>query len=623
MGGPRRLPQGDATPAQLAEARLALGPAIGVERFQEYVEERYGKVPRHVARAFLRSFDYNQMYSAPADTRAGGKTATTGYIDSWFLDLIALEKRTPKTDPYKYIMLAINVYTGYIFAKPLKSTGTAGPEGTAAVFTSILEESAGLNPPQGPPKSVTTDASTTEWGGAFKQLLIREDIIHRVKQPEDRNAIGKLDSTVGQIKAILFRGMGERERKSWRTELPELVRQYNNDVGHEGSFGTKPSEVRGPEPTELRGDNVADFQVMRQNARALVHNTQLNQKNRDNVVSEGAFRHALGYWKKEMDGSNRTLNPKWSAAVHQVAEEVGPYVRDADGQLYNPKLALPVHPESKNVKVPAFLAEAGMVARDEKRRGIYPWAKRIHAWMKADPRERISALEITRHWEHQAGFAAAMKEHLGKAKKVGAKPVAVMTLFPRYFRKAGSKQVWKAVGTLPAEFQPRDEDSDGEDFMEDAEEVPPPAGGAAAVPALRLRGKTAPAAADDAALRGYLSDLRAWLSAQPGRMATGAAAMRYLRTRRGFRDFVRRNVRYARAENLVFASDALELLPGSGAFNPRIRAKAGVDRPAPDAERGPVLAYASKAKGPDESARPMVPVGGGLGAQLLRARAAA
>ena len=110
--------------------------------------------------------------------------------------------------------------------------------------------------------------------------------------------MGKLDSTVGQIKAIVFRGMGERERKSWRAELPEVVRQYNNDVGHEGSFGTKPSEVRGPEPTELRGDNVADFQVMRKNARALVHNTELNQKNRDNVVSEGAFRHALGYWKK-------------------------------------------------------------------------------------------------------------------------------------------------------------------------------------------------------------------------------------------------------------------------------------------------------------------------------------
>ena len=92
MGGPRRLPQGDATPAQLSEARLALGPAIGVARFREYVEERYGKVPEHAARAFLRSFDYNQMHSAPADTRDAGKTATTCYNDSLFLDLIALEK---------------------------------------------------------------------------------------------------------------------------------------------------------------------------------------------------------------------------------------------------------------------------------------------------------------------------------------------------------------------------------------------------------------------------------------------------------------------------------------------------------------------------------------------------
>jgi len=195
--------------------------------------------------------------------------------------------------------------------------------------------------------------------------------------------------------------------------------------------------------------------------------------------------------------------------------------------------------------------------------------------------------------------------------------------------------------------------------MDDAVDVPPPAGGAAEVPVLRLRGKTAPAAADDAALRVYLSDLRAWLLAQPEKMATGAAVMRYLRTRRGFRDFVRRNVRYGRAENLVFASDTLELLPGSGAFNPRIRAKADVApvppapvppapvppapvppapvaarglvlaRPAPMAarghapmaERGPVLAPGVKKKAADAGPRPL-PAGGGLGAALLRGRAA-
>ena len=56
------------------------------------------------------------------------------------------------------------------------------------------------------------------------------------------------------------------------------------------SLSTRPP----PEPTRQRNDNLADFQVMQQNARALAHNTELNQKNRDNAVSEGAFRHALG-----------------------------------------------------------------------------------------------------------------------------------------------------------------------------------------------------------------------------------------------------------------------------------------------------------------------------------------
>ena len=78
MGGPRRLPDRCATAVDLAKARLELGPAYGAERLRDYVQERYGRVPRHVVRAFLRSFDYNQMYSAPADTRDTGKTATTG-----------------------------------------------------------------------------------------------------------------------------------------------------------------------------------------------------------------------------------------------------------------------------------------------------------------------------------------------------------------------------------------------------------------------------------------------------------------------------------------------------------------------------------------------------------------
>ena len=79
--------------------------------------------------------------------------------------------------------------------------------------------------------------------------------------------------------------------------------------------------------------------------------------------------------------------------------------------------------------------------------------------------------------------------------------------------------------------------------------------------------------------------------------------MRYLRTRRGFREFLRRNLRHARAEKLVLASDTLEMLPRSGASNPRICVKAGVDQPAPMAERSPVLASGDWLRRRAESAR--------------------
>ena len=68
--------------------------------------------------------------------------------------------------------------------------------------------------------------------------------------------------------------------------------------------------------------------------------------------------------------------------VHQVGGEDGPYVRDDEGKLFNPKLVLGVPPDSRSLKVPRFLQETGMANRDEKREQLWPWARRIHQRMK-------------------------------------------------------------------------------------------------------------------------------------------------------------------------------------------------------------------------------------------------
>ena len=123
-------------------------------------------------------------------------------------------------------------------------------------------------------------------------------------------------------------------------------------------------------------DNLLDFQVMRKNARALQHNSELNKKNRDKIMGEGAFRHALPYWKsKEKLQTGRNVRIKFSEKVHQVDGEDGPYVKDTEGKLYNPKLLKPVPPGSKSVEVPPELEAIGLSDRTESRKRVWPFAR--------------------------------------------------------------------------------------------------------------------------------------------------------------------------------------------------------------------------------------------------------
>ena len=199
----------------------------------------------------------------------------------------------PKGDPtYKQIMTAQNAYTGYLFAEPMETTAAQGPGGSAETFRKMLRE-ARVNG-QGPPKTITTDGSLAEWKGEFLEMLKEENIIQRVKQKEDANLMGKLDATQQRLRALLrVKVDGSGGKEPWSQRLPGVVRTYNEKLGHEGSFGSRPIDVIAKNPKQESDENVLDFQVMRQMARNLRHNTELNEKNKDAVVADGAFRHAL------------------------------------------------------------------------------------------------------------------------------------------------------------------------------------------------------------------------------------------------------------------------------------------------------------------------------------------
>ena len=162
---------------------------------------------------------------------------------------------------------------------------------------------------------------------------------------------------------------------------------------------------------------------------------------------------------------------------------------------------------------------------------------------------------------------------------------------------------------MPVEFTPEPDDSDNEEFVEDAVQEPPVE--VARAPPLRMRGKQAPrafASADDEFRVRFLGSLHTWLQQQ--RTATAASVMRYLRRQRDFPVFARNHPFYAKAANIVARFEGMAIVPGGSTAHPRIRSK---DVPAPEAERGEVVPPGEAPKGP-----PRGQSQGGLGAALRK-----
>jgi hypothetical protein len=574
-----------ATVENLVEARRVLGDAVGLREFKDYVRAEYGEIADRHLREFQRKNVNSQLFGPPPASE--GKMATLGPKDHWYLDLMSM----PTGDKtYKHILTAQNVYSGYLYAAPLKSTTPSGPTGSAAVFEEILNQSA--RDGQGPPKTITTDGSTVEWSREFATLLAERGIIRRPKEPSDANAMGKLDATQNRLRALLRPKVdGSNEKQDWSERLPGIVETYNNRLGHEGSFGSRPKDVISKEPKEDTESNALDFQVMRQMARNLRHNTLLNEKNRDAALAEGALRTSVYFDKdKKFDKGSRITRIRYSEDVRQVDGEEGPYVKDTSGELHNPKLVKPVPVESQNVKPPPELKRGTYDKRIEQKEKLWEVAKILHAWLKTQ-HEGAANITITNRYKNDPLFRAALNPgnvqlgflnmgKKGQVKKIVDKPVAIAKLFEGWFVRKNPKnpkdQMWLAKGTMPEEFQAKPEEAApsapnarlrlfGKKAPSAPEQPPLPS-------TVRLRGKQNPASGAEEFRVRYLVPLRTWLAKK--RIVSAADFIRFLRGLRAFPAFAKTHPFYAKASNIVSQyQEFMRIAPGGTTRNPRIASK--------------------------------------------------
>ena len=176
------------------------------------------KLAKEILAPRRKRFKRRKVYSPAVD-----------YI--WTGDLMFMQKYARENNGYKYILVVLDVFSRYAWARPLKDK--TAPV-TARAFQDILLSSS--------PKKLWCDQGTEFTGAAFKRLLREHNII--------------LYHTFNDVKAsIAERFIRTLRRKIesdyilthstvWYKILPELIHEYNNT--YHRSIKMTPEEARMP-----------------------------------------------------------------------------------------------------------------------------------------------------------------------------------------------------------------------------------------------------------------------------------------------------------------------------------------------------------------------------------------
>ena len=256
---------------------MAEEEAIGL--FQQLARDFNVRDPRklyHIARrtspssaraqAALRS-DVARQILAPKP-RSLGKSAAEGPNDRLQADLIDFSQNT-RQSRNKFGLVVTDVFTRKVATKAL-------PDKSAQTVTRAAAEII--------PKLVQDESNyvvTTDMGNEFRGLeaALPAGVVHRQKDPTDRNATAVVDRAMQTLKKDLA-GEVARHGGGWGDHVDEATEAYN----------ARPHAAVTVAPEDVETKPAASFRVYQDNAAKFKHNDELTRSRQRRLEEAGAFR---------------------------------------------------------------------------------------------------------------------------------------------------------------------------------------------------------------------------------------------------------------------------------------------------------------------------------------------
>ena len=295
------------------------GSFLGPEKLYQLVksEGKY-KIGRYRIRKWLQN---QESYSLTREARrhfVRSRVIVNGIDSQWDIDLMDMVDLAKDNDEYKYLLVTINVFSRYAYARPLKSK--KGTEVTD-VLRNILSG-------RRKPNTIRSDMGMEFRSKEVNKLLQSLDIHHFYCYNSDIKA-NFVERLIKTLKHKIFRYLLKKRTKRYIDVLPQLVKSYNATVHR--SLGVAPDTIT----TENEGESRLQQYLIRtrQTSRKVSsrHTSKRPNRYKFKIGQTVRISHIRGVFDRE-------YSQKWTGEIFKVdsrfkREGIPVYkLKDWDGQ---------------------------------------------------------------------------------------------------------------------------------------------------------------------------------------------------------------------------------------------------------------------------------------------------
>ena len=165
----------------------------------------------------------DEIYSTPPRKKYPTNKKVYNNIDEiWSIDLADFsDYKTSNNKGYRYIFIIIDNYSKYLWAIPLKNKYS---QTITNEFSIILTKS------KRKPLKLESDRGSEWYNSVFQNFLKTKNIQHYSRYTDKGPSIA--ERVIRTTRNLLKKPVFEKGKADWLSELPSVIKQYNNTIHH-------------------------------------------------------------------------------------------------------------------------------------------------------------------------------------------------------------------------------------------------------------------------------------------------------------------------------------------------------------------------------------------------------